>query len=414
MASKIKQWHWQAVRASVLPPEAAQVRLPSSVWLTAFLLLLGTTVSAQNERHRLESEKRKLQQKIKETEHILFQTANQRQLSIGHLRALNNQIKTRSALIKAIKSEVSLLNDDIAEDQAIINAMEKDLKQLRHEYSEMVYAAYKSSRGYEELTFLLASGTFNQLFMRIKYIKQYSQARKKQGEQIMIVQSNIKEQVAAVEQQKAEKQSLLGEALNENQKLEGLQGEQRQLVARLTRRESTIKKQLEAQRKSERELTNRIEDIIEAERKAAPADLSNLNEAFEKEKGRLPWPVENGFVSSKFGVHRHPTLRRVTQNNPGIDIQTPTDAAVRSVFPGKVIGLVSVEGMGNSIIIQHGQYFSVYSRLKSVAVKKGEQVTIRQLLGRVLTDSQNVSELKFRIHDQKGSINPEQWLRNRN
>lgn len=414
MASKIKQWHWQAVRASVLPPEAAQVRLPSSVWLTAFLLLLGTTVSAQNERHRLESEKRKLQQKIKETEHILFQTANQRQLSIGHLRALNNQIKTRSALIKAIKSEVSLLNDDIAEDQAIINAMEKDLKQLRHEYSEMVYAAYKSSRGYEELTFLLASGTFNQLFMRIKYIKQYSQARKKQGEQIMIVQSNIKEQVAAVEQQKAEKQSLLGEALNENQKLEGLQGEQRQLVARLTRRESTIKKQLEAQRKSERELTNRIEDIIEAERKAAPADLSNLNEAFEKEKGRLPWPVENGFVSSKFGVHRHPTLRRVTQNNPGIDIQTPTDAAVRSVFPGKVIGIVSVEGMGNSIIIQHGQYFSVYSRLKSVAVKKGEQVAIRQLLGRVLTDSQNVSELKFRIHDQKGSINPEQWLRNRN
>ena len=390
-------------------------RLRSPFWLTVFLLLLGTTVCAQNERHRLETEKRKLQQKIKETEHILFQTANQRQSSIGYLRALNNQIKTRSALIKAIKTEVSLLNEDIAEDQALINAMEKDLKQLRHEYSEMVYAAYKSSRGYDELTFLLASGTFNQLFMRIKYIKQYSQARKKQGEQIMIVQSNIKEQVVAVEQQKAEKQSLLGQALNENQKLEGLQGEQRQLVARLTRRESAIKKQLETQRKSERELTNRIEDIIEAERKAAlaaPADLSTLNEAFEKEKGRLPWPVENGFVSSKFGLHRHPTLRRVTQNNPGIDIQTQADAAVRSVFPGKVIGIVSVEGMGNSIIIQHGQYFSVYSRLKSVAVKKGEQVAARQLLGRVLTDSQNVSELKFRIHDQKGSINPEQWLEN--
>lgn len=386
-------------------------------WLITIFLLLGSTVSAQNERDRLESEKRKLQQKIKETERILSQTSDKKQSSIGRLRALNNQIKTRSSLIKAIKSEVGLLDESIAEDQAVINAMEKDLELLREEYAEMVYTAYKTSQGYDELTFLFASSTFNQLFMRMKYLKQYSQARKKQGEQIMIVQSNIKDQISEVEEQKAEKQSLLGEELNENQKLEDLQGEQRRLVARLTRQESTIKKQLEAQRKSERELTNRIEAIIEAERRAALAtsvDLSNINAAFEKEKGRLPWPVESGFISSKFGMHRHPTLKRVTQNNPGIDIQTQADAAVRSIFPGKVLGILSVQGLGNSVIIQHGQYFTVYSRLKSVAVKKGDQVTAEQLLGRVLTDSQNVSQLKFRIHNQKGSINPEQWLQNKN
>ena len=382
-------------------------------WLIPLLLLLGSTVSAQNERDRLESEKRKLQEKIKETERILSQTSNKRQSSIGRLRALNNQIKTRGSLIQAIKDEVGLLDNNIAEDQAVINSMEEDLKLLREEYAEMVYTAYKTSRGFDELTFYFASGTFNQLYMRMKYIKQYSQARKKQGEQIMIVQSNIKDQIAEVEAQKTEKQSLLGEELSENKKLEDLQGEQRRLVARLTRQEKSIKQELDDQRKSEKELTNRIEAIIEAERRAALAasvDLSNINEAFEKEKGRLPWPVDNGFVSSKYGIHKHPTLKRVTQNNPGIDIQTQADAQVKAIFPGKVLGIVSVEGMGNSIIIQHGQYFSVYSRLKSVNVKKGDQVTAEQLLGRVLTDSQNVSELKFRIHNQKGSINPETWL----
>ncbi|MCE7991261.1 MAG: peptidoglycan DD-metalloendopeptidase family protein [Roseivirga sp.] len=385
----------------------------STYLLTLILLLLGTTVSAQNEREKLESQKSKLQAKIKETERILSQTSNKKQSSLGRLKALNNQIQSRTSLINAIRNEVSLLDDDIEENQFIIEAMENDLNDLRDEYAEMVYTTYKTSQGYNELTFLFASGTFNQLFMRMKYIKQYSQARKKQGEQIQIVQGNLKDQIEEIEEQKSSKQSLLDEELSENKKLENLQGEQRTLVSRLTRQESKIKQDLQQQRKSEKELTNRIESIIEAERRAAvlaSVDMSSLNEAFEKERGKLPWPVSNGFVSSKFGVHRHPTLKRVTQNNPGIDIQTSVDAEVRSIFPGKVLGIVSIEGMGNSIIIQHGNYFSVYSRLKSVNVRKGDEVGGAQVLGRVLTDSQNVSELKFRIHDQKGSINPELWL----
>lgn len=389
----------------------------STYLLTLILLLLGTTISAQNERETLESQKSKLQAKIKETERILSQTSNKKQSSLGRLKALNNQIQSRTSLINAIRNEVSLLDDDIEENQSIIEAMENDLNDLRDEYAEMVYTTYKTSQGYNELTFLFASGTFNQLFMRMKYIKQYSQARKKQGEQIQIVQGNLKDQIAEIEEQKTSKQSLLDEELSENKKLENLQGEQRTLVSRLTRQESKIKQDLQQQRKSEKELTNRIEAIIEAERRAAvlaSVDMSSLNEAFEKERGKLPWPVSNGFVSSKFGMHRHPTLKRVTQNNPGIDIQTSVDAEVRSIFPGKVLGIVSIEGMGNSIIIQHGNYFSVYSRLKSVNVRKGDEVGSAQVLGRVLTDSQNVSELKFRIHDQKGSINPELWLGARN
>lgn len=389
----------------------------SAYLLTLILFLLGTTVSAQNEREKLESQKSKIQAKIKETERILSQTSNKKQSSLGRLKALNNQIQSRTSLVNAIRNEVSLLDDDIDENQSIIESMENDLNDLRTEYAEMVYTTYKTSQGYDELTFLFASSSFNELFMRMKYIKQYSQARKKQGTQIQIVQGNLKDQITEIEDQKTSKQSLLDEELTENKKLENLQGEQKALVSRLTRQESKIKQDLQQQRKSEKELTNRIEAVIEAERRAAvlaSVDMSSLNEAFEKERGKLPWPVSKGFVSSKFGTHRHPTLRRVTQNNPGIDIQTSVDAEVRAIFPGKVLGIVSIEGMGTSIIIQHGNYFSVYSRLKSVNVTKGDEVGSAQVLGRVLTDSQNVSELKFRIHDQKGSINPELWLAQKN
>ena len=126
--------------------------------------------------------------------------------------------------------------------------------------------------------------------------------------------------------------------MSENRKLENLQSEQRKLVTRLERQENDIRKELAKQRESERELTNRIDAIIEAEREVATlskVDMSELSSAFEKQRGRLPWPVEEGFISSKYGKHRHPTLKRVELNNKGIDIQTTEDAYIMAVtLPG--------------------------------------------------------------------------------
>ncbi len=387
-----------------------------TLFSTLLILLIGLTVSAQNEKASLESQKRELQKKIQETQRILSQTSSQKTTSLGRLSALNNQIRTRSSLINAIKSEVSLLDDDIEENQDIINSMERDLQLLKDEYAAMIYASQKSGKGFSELTFLFASSTFNQLFMRTKYLKQYSEARKKQAEQIKIVQVNLQVQNDEIENQKSSKQALLDDELTENKKLENLKGEQRSLVRRLTQEESRIKKQLDKQREAERELTSRIDAIIEAERRAAAlssVDMSALSEAFAQEKGSLPWPVSEGFVSSKFGTHRHPTLKRVTIKNEGIDIQTSENAAVRAVFPGKVISIMSIAGLGNTVIIQHGDYWTAYSKLKTVYVKANDEVQSLQELGQVLTDSENISAVKFRIHDPKGSVNPETWLQNK-
>lgn len=381
-----------------------------------FIICATISVQAQSERERLEKQKADIQRLIQQNQKILTQTSEKKSNSIGRLKALNNQIRSRSSLIGAIKNEVQLLDDEIAEDQSIIDAMESDLDALKDEYAKMIYAAQKTSSGYNQLTFLFASGTFHQLFMRLKYIRQYGDARKKQASQIKSVQESLNEQIAEVEIQKASKQSLLGEELSESRKLQNLQSEQRQLVSKLEQEENKIRRELARQRASERELTNRIDAIIEAERKAAAlssVDMSELSSAFEAQRGKLPWPVEEGFISSKYGKHKHPTLKRVELNNKGVDIQTTEDAYIKSVFPGKVTAIMSVPGQGNTVLVQHGDYFTAYSRLKAVEVKKGDEIQAKQVLGRVLTNGNDISEVKFRIYKQNNTVNPEIWLQSK-
>lgn len=384
------------------------------------IILLGifatTGLVAQSERETLEAQKKALLEKIQQNQVILDQTEEKRISSLGRLRALNNQISSRSRLINAINNEVSLLDERISEDQEFIASLESDLQAMKAEYAKMVYATQKTSAGFNQLTFLFAANTFNELFMRFKYMEQYAKARKKQGEQIELVQASLSLQIEEVEEQIEEKQSLLNEELQESTKLQSLRSRQRSLVKELEQEESRIRAELNRQKASEKELTDRIDSIIEAERRAAlagSADMSELTTAFEETKGRLRWPVEEGFISSKYGRHKHPTLKRVTLDNKGIDIQTSKDADVKSVFNGKVVGVMSIQGQGITVLIQHGEFFTAYSKLKAVIVQKGDTIVEGQRLGQVLTGADNVSEVKFRINAKSGTVNPEYWLQSK-
>ena len=309
------------------------------------------------------------------------------------------------------------MDEEISEDQSIINAMESDLVALKEEYAQMIYTSQKTSAGFNKLTFIFASGTFNQLAMWLKYIQQYSEARKKQSEQIKLVQSSLSEQIQTIEGQKEDKQNLLSDELSESKKLTSLQSQQRSLISKLEQQESKIQNDLAKQRTSEKELNDRIDAIIEVERRAALAssiDMTDINKAFEGQKGKLPWPVSEGFISSKYGKSQHPTLKRVMLTNKGIDIQTTQNAQVKSVFAGKVSAIMSIPGQGNTVLIQHGEYFTAYSKLKAVVVKKGQQVGANETIGQVLTDNNDISEVKFKVFDQKSNVNPESWLVRKN
>ncbi|RZL12225.1 MAG: peptidase M23, partial [Hymenobacter sp.] len=147
-----------------------------------------------------------------------------------------------------------------------------------------------------------------------------------------------------------------------------------------------------------------------ARRVALTPQTALLSSGFAGNKGRLPWPVARGFVAQHFGRHNHPVLKHVVVENRGVDIQTNEGEAVRSVFAGRVLTVAQVPGMNNIVMIQHGEYFTVYARLRSVSVHEGQQVDAREPIGAAATDADGTAQVQFQVWRNSANLNPEGWL----
>lgn len=387
----------------------------------AFLLLffISTSLFAQKTKTQLQKEKQENLKKIAEVEKILAETTGKKRNTIGQLNALNQRIKTQEDLIKSIRKELNLLNEDISENNLIIETLGSDLKKLKQEYSAMVYAAYKANKGYNKLTYIFSSGTFNQFLMRLKYMEQYGNARKVQSEQITKVQAALANQTIVIESRLSEKNILLAEQLDQGESLSKLKSTQNSLVKNLQSQENKIKKDLESRRKAIAALDKKISNIIRAEiarakeAKKSKVDANvKLSSEFADNKSKLPWPVA-GFISQKFGKQNHPVVKGVVFNNNGVFIQTKQNERVKAIFNGEVRTVAFIPAIGNTVLISHGDYFTVYAGLKGVKVTKGQQVTVGQELGEIITDKDGVSELKFEVWKSAKAVDPQQWL-NRN
>jgi murein hydrolase activator len=393
----------------------------------AFLCSLSFSVSAQKSKTQLQREKQRNLEKIKETERILDETGEQKKNSLGELTALNQRILQQESLIKSIQGEVSLLDYDISENNQIIDALERDLKKLKEEYAAMLFAAQKASGKVDKLTFLFSAQSFDQMLMRLKYMEQYGKARQDQAVAIEKVQGILKEQVRVTQVKRTEKNELLNEELKENRELTNLKQKQRTLVRNLEKQEKQLRKDLETTRKAIAELDNLIAKIIkeeiekaarearERERGKTGREVSEavvaLSASFADNKSKFPWPV-SGFVSQGFGRQNHPVLKGIVIQNDGVNIQTRQGEQVKSIFSGEVSRVAFTPGIGNSVIIKHGDYFTVYAGLKDITVKQGQQVSTNQNLGTVVANGEGISELRFQIRKNFDALNPQEWLRN--
>ena len=150
-----------------------------------------------------------------------------------------------------------------------------------------------------------------------------------------------------------------------------------------------------------------------AVRIALTPETAVLSSSFSGNRGRLPWPVSRGFISQRFGRHPHPVLRNVTVENRGVDIQTGAGEAVRSCYDGKVLTIANIAGMNTIVMIQHGDFFTVYAKLRSVSVREGQRVSAREVIGTVATDIEGTSEVQFQVWHNSSNLNPENWLGHR-
>ncbi|MBS0000633.1 MAG: peptidoglycan DD-metalloendopeptidase family protein, partial [Cyclobacteriaceae bacterium] len=374
---------------------------------------------AQKTRQQLEKEKKEAIKKMQEAENILKQTEKKRESSLGQLNALNSQITASETIINSINGEISIINEELSELGQVIESLESDLTRLKEEYAHMVYTSYKANFGMRSIVFIFSAPTFNQLFLRAKYMEQYASARKKQLELIQLVRTSLVSQKSGLEESRITKDHLLAQEKSQNNNLVTLRKKQETLINSLSQKETEIRKELDNRKKAIARLDNLIADIVAAEIKASSkgesSDKINLNssqtaisKSFESSFAKLQWPVAAGFISGKFGTNSHPVYTKLKVANNGIDIQTNENQEVRAVFEGLVKAVAVVPGeMRYVVLIQHGEYFTVYAKLREVIVSKGSIVRANQKIGIVNTDSKGTSELQFQIWKNSQKLNPE-------
>lgn len=400
--------------------------------LLAAVFLAGISAGAmgQQTRTQLEQDKKKIEQEIEYTNRLLEQTRQSKQSSLNEVVILNRKIGQRERLIGTINQEIGILERQIIQAQDSIGLLYRDLNSLKDEYAKMIYYAYKNQNLYDRLMFIFSSEDFNQAYQRLKYFQQYNEYRKSQALQIQIKQKRLEIKMEELQKIVDQKAALLTAEERQRMQLTQEREAKNQSVQSLSKKEKDLQKTLKEKEAAARKLDKAIQDIIaeeirlaseRADKYGAPLQKSGLfaltpeekliSDDFMNNRGRLPWPVEQGVITSTFGEHPHPVLKNVKTKNNGIDLMTQEGAEARAVFSGVVTRVMNVPNNNNVVIIRHGEFLSVYSNLDEVYVKIGEKVSVKQKIGKIFTNRQDgKTELHFEVWQSKTLLNPEEWL----
>lgn len=400
-------------------------------------LLISALGGQAQTKQSLQSQIDKLQKEITTANKLLKETSKNKQATANEVALLNKKINQRKQLITAYNQRIAELDRLISNGEKNIKQMNIEIKKLRQEYAQMVTFAYKNRSSYDKLVFLFASDDFNQAFRRLRYIQQFSNARRNKVNQIREREKKVGQEVENNKKARLEQSNLL---LDEKKQQDAMSREKDELngkIASLKKQEGKIQQDIKNKKQQSQKLQKKIDAIIaeeirKAKEKAAKEAAANkggktntssnsvmaltpaekaLSNSFASNKGKLPWPTPQGMISSSFGKHAHPVSDKIVVTNNGIDIATPSGTMARAVFDGEVVSVSKITATNNVVIIRHGEYFTVYSNLESVSVSKGTKVKTKQNIGRIYTDKEeNKTELHFELYQAKDRKDPAQWL----
>lgn len=403
------------------------------------LFILASIQVFSQSRKELEQKKQKTLEEIEYTNQLMKNTQNSEKENLTSYYILHKKIKSQKQLIYQINEELDICTKQIHNYEIVINYMTEDLNYLKESYAYLILNVWKNREKQNALLFILSSRNFNQAYLRLRYIHELAEIRKKQLITISSIKSLLEVSKARLEDQVLLKEKLLNEKNTAGEILQNQQIEKEETIKSLQKQSKELKKELEKKQKQIKEFTQKIEAIIAEEiRKAAeeearrkeeearrkrnsPGQKTNtktvtpvektLSTNFTNNYGNLPWPVENGIITSNYGTHPHPSLKNVTVENKGIDILSLPGSKARAIFEGTVSKVFSLPSMHNVILINHGDYYTVYANLETVTVKVGDKVSTKQIIGTIFIDkTDNKSTLHFELWKGKTTQNPNLWL----
>ena len=389
--------------------------------LVIIIQLVAIPIIAQESQKELESKRKKLESEIAFTNKLLNETRSNKNATLDQLRLIDVKVNKRTDLVATLKAEIYHLNNKIKRTESQLSDLEKDLEDLKTKYAEIAWHAYKYRTSYNKLIFLFSADDINQAYQRMRYLDQLSSYIRTEAENIKSAENEKNKVLDNLVQEKAKKNRLLRNEQSEIFELEKEQLEKNRVKQELQSRERQLRKSLRTKEKQTAALDRQIQKIIRESTAPKKDESGNkvygltpseklLTNSFASNKGKLPWPTERGVVASTFGVHKHPVLKKVKVKNNGIDIATSKGSNARAVFEGKVVSITKISNTNNAVIIRHGDYFTVYSNLDEVYVKKGDDVSTREVIGKVHTDLQGKTQLHFEVWKGSKIQNPAYWV----
>lgn len=468
-------------------------------FLSFILLLTASLCWSQDNQKKLEERKAKIQREIIENETKL-QLVKKKETSVSKAIVLqSNKIKLKEELIATNEKQTKILGNSIFANQIQISKLEKDLQELKFDYSKRIIQSYKSRSEESRAMFLLSSESFLQAYKRAQYMKQYTNFRRLQGQEIKSKTNVLYTFNAKLDVQKSSKEQLIAENEKEKQSLEKEKQEQQKLVESLKKDKKKIIAAIKKKQQESKAIDKKIDKLIreaiaEANRKAAreraikekakadavakanaiakakaiekAKEIANANaiaaakakanskpapkpipipkdvaiaiakpdpvvvskpavsstkmeltsggridsDNFKANKGKLPWPVERGYISMGYGDQAHPVYKTLVVHNSGLEFSTDSGASARAVFSGVVTSVIIISPVNKLVMLQHGDFFTIYQNLIAVNVSKGDKVNTKQSLGRIKTNGEGKTILKFAITQNTTYTNPRNWL----
>lgn len=415
--------------------------MPKYLFILAFLICSASAWS-QTAQEKLEQRKEQIQKEIRAQEALLRSQDKKQKSILTEIIQQREKIRLRESLIATTEKQAKILKDEMYTNQLSINKLNRELKELKEDYSAMIVKSYKSRSEQSRAMFLLSSETFLQAYKRAQYMKQYTSFRKSQGEEIKVKADKLLTLNTKLDAQKIEKQKLVVEQEKERVVLQKEKVEQEKLSAAIQKDKKKIAQEIKKKQQESRDIDRKIDKLIkeaiaEANRKAAAErkkanpkttaaetratenstkivltpEAKIISDSFKANKGRLPWPTATGTITQKYGDQPHPDLSYLKVHSNGIEITTSKGSQARAVFDGEVYSILYVSPVQKAVMIQHGDFFTMYHNLSDVSVVKGQKVTRKQSIGTIRTSTETGRTiLKFMITQNVSYTNPQGWL----
>ncbi|GAA4891072.1 peptidoglycan DD-metalloendopeptidase family protein [Flaviramulus aquimarinus] len=394
--------------------------------LLSFLLCGSFAFSQNNKQKQLESRRQELRREIQKINELRAENKSKEKSQLSLIEDFNYKINVLSNLIKVTNQQANLLTRQINSNQKKISSLRNELKQLKEDYAAMVVKSYKSKNQQSRIMFLLSSNDFKQAYKRLQYIKQYSDHQKQQGETIKAKTVELQETNANLLKQQEDKKILIAENRVVQKTLEAERKQHQTLMVSIKNNLSLYASQIKQKQREANRIDREINRLIKAaiaksnkkagkttssKRFALTAEEKVLASNFISNKGKLPWPVEKGFVRLGYGTQPHPIDRSLTIKSNGVRIATEKGAKVRAVFDGEVSEILKMKNVNPIVMIRHGNYLTLYRNLAQVYVKKGDKVRTKQVIGEVFTNpSSGETILSFTLSKGTSTENPASWI----